>query len=246
MPLVCGWRTGGRALGESVGEGLVVVGEDAVDLEGRLGQHARQKALGGAYRLLRTQLQVNPAGGAVDGHEQIAPARLVRHLRQILVVDVQVAGRVGLEAFARRADLGRLDCRAQVGQAGHAVAAQAAVKARAGDVGVEELAHHDQQVIQRQEQQSAQLDGDRLLRGRKRRLQAVRRVGAIVHVSALAPAPNGVDQDVVARRQRHVRLRRLLNLPPYPRRGGGIGVQPNVHDRSPRSSASTSRASHKG
>lgn len=68
------------ALGQAVGERLVVVGEEALDLERRLGQHAPEEVRGSTHRFLGPEFQVDPAGGAVDGDEEIATAGLVRPL----------------------------------------------------------------------------------------------------------------------------------------------------------------------
>lgn len=44
-------------------------------------------------------VQEDPARGAIDGHKQIATGRLVRHLRQVLDVDVNKAWLVVLEGL---------------------------------------------------------------------------------------------------------------------------------------------------
>jgi hypothetical protein len=57
-----------------------------------------------------------------------------------------------------------------------AVAEQAPIQTRAGDVGVDEFTHHSDQIIQREQSQTAQFDRDRLLPRRKRRAELVRSV----------------------------------------------------------------------
>ncbi len=83
-------------------------------------------------------------------------AILVGHLGQVFDVDVQVAGIVGLEAAMRGLGLLRL----QRLQVAHAVAPEAAVEPRAGDMRVEELAHHGKQIVERQEKRLAQRHRD--------------------------------------------------------------------------------------
>ncbi len=69
---------------------------------------------------------------------------------------------------------------------------QAAVKARAGGIRVQELAHHRQQIIQRDQKRLAEGHGDSFLRWRQRRLKAMGRVAAILHAGTLAPFPYGL------------------------------------------------------
>jgi len=52
-------------------------------------------------------------------------------------------------------------------------------------VRIEELAHYREQVVERQQKRLAQRHRDGLLRRRQRRLQAVRRVAAVVNVVAV-------------------------------------------------------------
>ncbi len=69
---------------------------------------------------------------------------------------------------------------------------QAAVKARAGGLRVQELAHHRQQIIQRDQKRLAEGHRDSFLRWRQRRLKAMGRVAAILHAGTLAPFPYGL------------------------------------------------------
>ena len=66
----------------------------------------------------------------------------------MLDVDVQVAGFAGLEGAMRGLRLAGL----QRLQVAHPMAAQAAVEPGARDVRVQELAHHGEKVVERQEQ----------------------------------------------------------------------------------------------
>jgi len=119
---------------------------------------------------------------------------------------VQEARFVGLERLVRGPQCLRL----QVLQPGYAFAiglehmatngspAQAAVETRARDVRVQELAHHREQVVERQQQRPAQGHGNGLLRRRQRRLQPVRGVAAVMNAVPIAPLPDGLLGDPVA------------------------------------------------
>ena len=94
----------------------------------------------------------DPPHCSVDRHENIAPVSLIGHLWQVIDVDVQEARLVvleGLQGLGLAFDLGL-----QASEVGDAVTAQAAVQARARDVGVDELPSYDQQVAQRQLQRA--------------------------------------------------------------------------------------------
>ena len=69
-------RSGRPALAvgsEAVGECLGVVGQDRVDRERRRLVQRPDQALGRGHALVRHQLHIDPARGAVDGHEGVAP-----------------------------------------------------------------------------------------------------------------------------------------------------------------------------
>lgn len=89
--------------------------------------------------------------GAVYHHEQIPTPIFVRHPKQVLHVDIRAALFVGLEGVVGK--LRRL--RPKIPQQGYAMPAQTAIKYLARDVLVEELAHHGQQVVERQQQRLA-------------------------------------------------------------------------------------------
>ena len=75
--------------------------------------------------------------GAVDRDEQRPASLRVGHLRQVLHIDVQIAGLIGLEGFVR----GLWPLRLEVPQAGYAMAPQAAVEPRARQVRMQEFPH---------------------------------------------------------------------------------------------------------
>ncbi len=77
---------------EAVGELAAVVGQKLDDLDGLTCWtllRDRHCAIG----LVGIELDEDPARSTVDGNEEIAPCRLVGHLRQVLDVDVHKAAR---------------------------------------------------------------------------------------------------------------------------------------------------------
>ena len=77
---------------------------------GSLGQYGADAYRAGAFEIAQKAAGVggglgvvdadeHPAGRPVNRHKQVAPGRFVGHLRQILDVDMQIAGRVGLECL---------------------------------------------------------------------------------------------------------------------------------------------------
>ena len=112
------------------------------DLKGGGLEEVGQEALGAGGGLLRQDLDIHPARGAVDGGEQVAALVLVGQLRQVLNVDMDKAGGIVLEGLVRR-----LAARV-AGQEGLEVrdpmTAQATIQTGARDPRVEELAGHRQ------------------------------------------------------------------------------------------------------
>lgn len=224
--------SGGGALAqaeEAVGESLAVVGQHARDLHrGRALQVAQEAARVGSS-LRRIDAHEDPPRRPVDGHEEIAARGFVRHLRQILDVDVQVAWLIGLEATVGRLGLLRL----QRLQIAHTMAAQAAVEARPRDLWIEKLAHHREQVVEWQQKRPAQRHRDGLLGGRQGRLQPVRRVAPVVDGVAVAPLPDGLLGDAVALGHQPGRFAARLDRRPDLRRRGGLLVQRDQHVPTP-------------
>ena len=210
---------------QTVGELLAVVGEQPPDPDRTGLVQCLQERGGGLRGAAGLDRNEHPARSPVDRHEQVAPARLVGHLRQVLHVHVQVARLVRLERLVRR--LGR--SWPQRPQVAHAVAAQAAIQARARHLGVEELAHDRQQVVQRQQQRLAQLDGHSFLRGRQRRLQTVRGVRAVLHAVARLPLADRRFRHTEASRQLRHRLRARRDLRAHRWCRPGLLVQRNQH-----------------
>lgn len=184
-----------------------------------------QEAPGIRRSLCLEDADEHPAGGTVDGHKQVAARGFVSHLRQILHVDVDITGLASLESAVFRP--GRLGL--QVAQIAHTMPAKAAVEPRARDIRVQELPHHGQQVIERDQQGLAQRHGHGFLRGRKRGLQAVLRMAAILNAVALAPLPDGLFGRPVALCQNPGRLIARLDQGTNFGRRGCLFMQPDVH-----------------
>ena len=134
-------RSGLGGACKTVRELAAVVGEDGLDLHRRGLLVPAHEVGAAAVGLVAVAAHEDPARGPVDRHEKIAPVGFIGHLRQILDVDVQEAGLVVLEGLQ---GLGlAFDPGLQAFQVAHAVTAQAAVQARAGNVGIDELTRHD-------------------------------------------------------------------------------------------------------
>jgi hypothetical protein len=142
---------------------------------------------------------------------------------------MDVAGLIGLEGAVLR--LGCLGL--QVAQVSHAMPTQAAVQARAGGIRVQELPHHSQQVIERDQQRRAQGHRCRLLRRRQRRLETVRRVTAILDAVALAPFVDSLLRDPETLGQYWRRFRARLYRGPNLRRRRSLLVKMDQHGRTP-------------
>ena len=81
--------------------------------------HCIQKRLCASCGFILLDSNKDPAGGSVNGHKQVAAARLIGHLGQVLHIHVQVTWLVALERLVRLLGCGRFE-RMQVA---HAVAA---------------------------------------------------------------------------------------------------------------------------
>jgi hypothetical protein len=73
---------------QPVSELLAVVGQDFLHLDLTSLVQGVQKRASGSGRLVALDLNEHPARSAVIGHEQITPAGLVGHLRQVFDIDV--------------------------------------------------------------------------------------------------------------------------------------------------------------
>ena len=217
---------------EPVREGLVVVGEDLLDLEGGGLDELVQKGARGAGRLVLADLQVDPPCRPVDGDKQIAPGAFAGHLRQILDVHMHKARLVVLERLVGlvRSRLALLLAQHRF-QVVYAVSPQAAVQRRAAQIGVEELPGHHQQVIEGQQQQFTNRHNNRFLRLGQGGIQPMRTMRAIMHLITTPPLGNGRLGDAEPsgeRRIAHARWRRL-DLGANLRGGSGVGVDGCSH-----------------
>jgi|GEM_PF-3116019 len=182
---------GGNAFAQAeqaVGEFLAVVRKYGADVH-RAGafQVAQEPSrIGGGLRFV--DADEDPAGRAVDGHEQVAARGFVSHLRQILHIDMKVAGLIGLECLVLGSGVFRL----QIAQIANPMPPQTPVQPRARDLRVQELAHQGEQVVDRHQQRFAQDDRHRLLRRGQGRLQPVRCVAAVMHAVAMLPFVDGL------------------------------------------------------
>lgn len=214
---------------EPVHELFAVVGQQLLDFHRTRLVQGVEEGLRTSRCLVLLDRHEHPASGAVDGHKQVAPLRLIGHLRQVLHVHVQIAGFIALEALVRLAGRGRLEG-VEVAQA---VTAQAAVQARAGGLGADEFAGNGQQVVQRQQQRAAQLHHHALLRGRQSGLQTVSGVRAVLKAGALLPLVDGGFGDAKALGQAGCTGRAAGDLGADGRCGSSVLVQGNHHAGSP-------------
>ena len=224
---------------EAISELFSVVCKDRADADRAGTLQVAQEAPGIRRSLCLEDADENPSCCAVDGHEEVAPRRLVGHLGQILHVDVDVAGLVSLEA----AVLGPRRLGLQVTQVADAVSAKAAVEPRARHVRVQEFPHHRQQVIERHKKRPAQRHGHSLLRGRQCGLKPMRRMAAIFNASALTPFPYSLLRRPVAFRENPGGFIAGLYRRPDLRRRRCLAVKLDQHVALPsRASVRTQRA----
>ena len=119
------------------------------------------------------------------------------------------------------------------------MATQQPVQRGAAHRGLDEPADHDQQVIDAQEQRTAQLDDDLLQLRRKRRMELVRPVRRVLDGLPVPPLVDRVDVHPVAGGQR-LRGHRGGCLPDGGtrlRRGGRVLVESHVHGTFPAAAA---------
>ena len=234
---------------ETIGKLLPVVGEDLADLEWCFFEQSLQEGLSRLGALVLADLQVHPASGPVDGHEQILAGCLVLHLGQVLDVDVHKARLVGLEPLVGLGSgLVAIPLPLQGPDVGHTVTAEAAIQRRTAQTGLDEFPDHDQQVVQGQQQQFTDGHHHRLLGLCQRGAQAMGTGRGILGADALAPLGHCVAVNTVSARQRGVAHRqgRHLDLPSNTRGGASVGMDRRGHGfhsfRSSRNRSISSRA----
>ena len=163
---------------QPVGELFAVVSQNFLHLDRTSLVQGVQKRASGSGRLVTLDLNKHPAGGAVNGHKQIAPAGLVGHLGQVFDIDVDEPRLVAFEGFVRLSGLFGLE-RIEVA---NAVATQATIKTRARGLRAKKLAGDGQQIIQGQKQRLSEFDHDLFLSGCERGLKPLRGVGRVMEV----------------------------------------------------------------
>jgi hypothetical protein len=150
------------------------------------------------FRLIGMNFYEDPAGGAVDGDEQITSLCFVRYLRQLLDIYVQEARFAIFECFADRRVVAFLGN--QFAQAGDAMTTQAAAQARARDCRIDELLCHGEQVIGGQHECGAQRHHDGFLFRCERGVHLVCSVRAVFSAVAVRPFAYRQTAQVATRR----------------------------------------------
>ena len=192
---VCSGRLPFAGGTEAIGEFFAVVGEHLGDLKGRLLDQAIEETLGGGGRLVREQFYVDPSGGPVDGGEQVAALRFVGHLREVLDVHVDETGQGVLERLVGLVCGFLLEL--QGIEAGHPMTAQATGQAGTGNLGVDELMGHRQQVVQGQQERLTQRHDHGLLGRAEGGVQRMGAMRAILRPFPPAPLGHGVAIETI-------------------------------------------------
>jgi hypothetical protein len=206
---------------ETVGELGAVVGEDGDDLVREDRDEAFEAAGDGLGVTRGDDLDVDEAGGAVDGDEDVA--RFAFEAGQVLEIDVDEADAGGLEGA------GRWPRRLRPG--GDAVSGQAAMDGAARELVVDAAAHDLDDVVERQVEPGAQFDHQLLLCRVEARREAMGRVRAIDDPRTRSPAPDRRLADAEFRREGgHAGLARL-DIGSRLRRRRRIGVKLQIHPR---------------
>jgi hypothetical protein len=164
--------------GEAVGELGAIVSQDGVNIVGEVGQEALEEAGRSLAVSLGVDLDIDVAGGAIDGDKSITGATLQG--RQMLQVDMDEPNAGGLED----AGLGLI----RLGTPADAIALQATVDGAAGQLGIDTALHHLDDVIQRQLQRRPQLANRPLFHSRQAGGQVQRSMRAIRDSRSSTPA----------------------------------------------------------
>jgi hypothetical protein len=205
--------------GEPVGELAAVVREDGVDGVREVSKEAIQERGGRGGVALVVDLEIDVARRPVDGDERVALAPFER--RQILEIDVD------------EADGGRLECPdGRLFRGGHAVEAlarQAAVDGAARQRGINAAAQDLDNVVERQGEAGPQLADQLLFERRQANRQPFGGVGGIGDGRASAPAADRRLTDAELGGELCDGGAALLDVTARLRRGGGVGVQLQLH-----------------
>jgi hypothetical protein len=206
--------------GEAVGELGAVVGQDGMNLVREVGQEAFEEAGRSGSVPPGMDLDIDVAGGAVDGDKGITGAAL--------------QGRQVLQVHMNEADAGRLEGAGlrlvRFGKPADAVALQAAVNGAAGQLGIDAPLHHLDDIVQRQLQRRPQLADRPLFDGRQAGDEVVRPVRAVLDRRPVAPAIDRGFADPEFSRQFGHRLLAALDVGARLRCRRGVRVQVQFHD----------------
>jgi hypothetical protein len=214
---------------QSVGELLAVVGQDLLHPDRTSLVQGVQKGASGSGRLVAIDLNEHPARGAFNGHEQIAPAGLVRHLGQVFDIDVDEPWLVAFEGFVGLRGFFGLEGV----EVANAIAAKTPIKTRACGLGAKKFAGDSQQVVQGQKQGLAKFDHDLFLCRCERGLKPVRSVQSVMKAVSGLPLVNGAFTHAITLRQSCSSLRARRHLRSNGGRGACVLVQGNHHDKAP-------------
>jgi hypothetical protein len=205
---------------KAVGELTAIVGQDGMNAMGEVSQETPEEIGGCLAVAVGMDLQVDVAGGAIDRDESVAFALL--QSGQVLEIDMDEANRGLLEDTHCR--LGRLGPLAQP------VALQTTVGGAAGDFAINAAPHHLNDIVEWQLQAGSQFADQCLFQRRQFGRQLLRRVRAVNDRSAATPPADRRLADAELSGQLGDRPLAALNEGPDLRRGGGVGVQAQLHD----------------
>ena len=206
--------------GEAVGELTAIVGQDRVNSMGEVLQEASQELGRGVGVTVRVDFHIGVAGGTIDGHEGVLLASLQG--RKMLQIDMNEANG-GLFEYT--------DCRlVRLGSLVQAVTSQASVSGAARDLLVDATPHDLDDIVERQLQAAPQFADQRFFERQQLGCQPFWRVGAVVDRGAPAPAADRRLTDTEFCRKFGNRALAALDVGSDLRRGGGVGMQVQLHD----------------
>ena len=219
---------------QPVGELLAVIGQVGPNTDRTHLLQVAPEATCGCRTLIIAELDVDPAGGVVDGHKQVPPVVFIDHLREVFDVHMEIPRLISLERLG--GGLGQR-CR---GQPREPVAFQRPVDRRARGLLTDELTSDRQQVLEPQPQSLAHGHHHRFLCRRHGRLQPMRSERTVLRRLPSAPAADGALGDPNLPGHLPDRLVRRLYGRPSGRSRGGVLVQSYLHQAWPHSSSTNS------
>jgi len=206
--------------GEAIGELAAIVGEDSVNGMREVVEEAREELGCGLCVPLGMDLQIDIAGGPIDGDEGVTLASFQG--RQMLEIDMDEANGGLLEDADRRLS--------GFGPLVEPMTDQAAMDGAARQIGIDATPHHLGDVVERQLQLHSQFAEEGLFEGRETGRQSLRDVRAISDRRAATPTADRRLAHPQLGRQFSDRLLAALDVSPDFRCGRGISVQVQLHD----------------